>query len=140
MVRPNGRFVRIAELLDSARTVWRVWYAFDPAGLPTHVKLVQEQPPHRIVTVSLATLLDQRFYRPLSPGPEDGLDALVAAVAQPADEAPPPGAAEPSAALTAATPPPDDASAEGAARDEWGQYPAPGRAPERVADGLVGTD
>ena len=32
-----------------------------------HAKLIQEEPPHRVVTVSLSTLLDKRFYRRLAP-------------------------------------------------------------------------
>jgi hypothetical protein len=47
-----------------------VWGTVDFVDMP-HVKMIQEEPPHRIVTVSLATLLDKRYYRRLARATED---------------------------------------------------------------------
>jgi hypothetical protein len=67
-VRPYDRFVKVVELLQSARTVWLAWHTVDLPGLPPHVKLIQERPPHRLQTVATSALLDRRFYRRLPPG------------------------------------------------------------------------
>lgn len=65
-VRSGDRFGKVAELFQGTQTVWRVWGTVDFVDM-AHVKLIQEEPPHRIVTVSLSTLLDKRFYRRLAP-------------------------------------------------------------------------
>jgi hypothetical protein len=69
-VRIGDRFGKVAELFDGTRTTWRVWGTVDFVDMP-HVKMIQEEPPHRIVTVSLSTLLDKRYYRRLAPATED---------------------------------------------------------------------
>jgi hypothetical protein len=52
-------------LFDGTQTTWQVWQTVDFVDMP-HAKLIQEEPPHRVVTVSLSTLLDKRFYRRLA--------------------------------------------------------------------------
>jgi hypothetical protein len=66
-VAPGDRFVRSAEILGSVPGVWRVWRLVSLAGLPTHVRLVQEEPPHRTMTLSTVALLDKHLYRRLDP-------------------------------------------------------------------------
>ncbi len=68
-VRNGDRFAKVTELFDGTQTTWRVWGTLDFVDMP-HVKLIQEEPPHRIVTVSLSTLLDKRFYHRLAPAAE----------------------------------------------------------------------
>lgn len=68
-IRTNERFVKVAELLEAAQTVWVVWHTVDQPGLPRHVKLVQESEPKRVVTVSVSALADRRLYRRLDPAP-----------------------------------------------------------------------
>ena len=65
-VRLGDRFGKIGELFEGTQTTWQVWQTVDFVNMP-HVKLIQEEPPHRVVTVSLSTLLDKRFYRRLAP-------------------------------------------------------------------------
>lgn len=62
-IQPYDRFVKVAELLEAAQTVWTVWQTIDLPGLPAHVKLVQERSPHRQVTVAVSALADRRYYR-----------------------------------------------------------------------------
>jgi hypothetical protein len=69
-VRNGDRFGKVSELFDGTRTTWRVWGTVDFVDMP-HIKMIQEEPPHRIVTVSLSTLLDKRYYRRLAPAVED---------------------------------------------------------------------
>jgi hypothetical protein len=71
-VRSGDRFGKVAELFQGTQTTWRVWGTVDFVDM-AHVKLIQEEPPHRIVTVSLSTLLDKRFYRRLASAAEDRL-------------------------------------------------------------------
>lgn len=71
-VRNGDRFGKVAELFDGTQTTWRVWGTVDFVDMP-HIKMIQEEPPHRIVTVSLSTLLDKRYYRRLAPAAEDRL-------------------------------------------------------------------
>lgn len=68
-VRVNERFVKVAELLEAAQTVWVVWHTVDQPGLPRHVKLVQEDDPKRTATVAVSALADRRLYRRLDPLP-----------------------------------------------------------------------
>ena len=65
-VRLGDRFGKIGELFEGTQTTWQVWQTVDFVDMP-HAKLIQEEPPHRVVTVSLCTLLDKRFYRRLAP-------------------------------------------------------------------------
>jgi hypothetical protein len=65
-VRLGDRFGKIGELFEGTQTTWQVWQTVDFVDMP-HAKLIQEEPPHRIVTVSFSTLLDKRFYRRLAP-------------------------------------------------------------------------
>ena len=71
-VRSGDRFGKVTELFQGTQTIWRVWGTVDFVDM-AHVKLIQEEPPHRIVTVSLSTLLDKRFYRRLASAAEDQL-------------------------------------------------------------------
>jgi hypothetical protein len=64
-VHLGDRFGKIGELFDGTQTTWQVWQTVDFVDMP-HAKLIQEEPPHRVVTVSLSTLLDKRFYRRLA--------------------------------------------------------------------------
>jgi len=65
-VRLGDRFGKIGELFEGTQTNWQVWQTVVFVDMP-HAKLIQEEPPHRVVTVSLSTLLDKRFYRRLAP-------------------------------------------------------------------------
>jgi hypothetical protein len=65
-VRLGDRFGKIGELFEGTQTTWQVWQTVVFVDMP-HAKLIQEEPPHRVVTVSLSTLLDKRFYRRLAP-------------------------------------------------------------------------
>lgn len=62
----GDRFGKIGELFEGTQTTWQVWQTVDFVDMP-HAKLIQEEPPHRVVTVSVSTLLDKRFYRRLAP-------------------------------------------------------------------------
>lgn len=101
-VQPYDRFVKVAELLEAAQTVWTVWQTIDLPGLPAHVKLVQERSPHRSLTVSVSALTDRRYYRSIASAttasthaPESDIPAaadIVAAVATAEISANPPAA------------------------------------------------
>lgn len=69
LIRPNDRFVKVAELLEAAQTVWVVWHFIEQPGLPRHVRLIQENDPKRSVTVAVSALTDRRLYRRLDPAP-----------------------------------------------------------------------
>ncbi len=71
-VRSGDRFGKVAELFEGTQTTWQVWQTVDFVDMP-HAKLIQVEPPHRIVTMSLATLLDKRFYRRLASAPGERL-------------------------------------------------------------------
>lgn len=71
-VRSGDRFGKVAELFEGTQTTWQVWQTVDFVDMP-HAKLIQVEPPHRIVTMSLATLLDKRFYRRLAAAADDRL-------------------------------------------------------------------
>lgn len=76
-IRPNERFAKVAELLVAAQTVWVVWHVVDLPGLPKHVKLIQEDAPHRVVTVALSAVADRRLYRRLEPDPSARLPKVL---------------------------------------------------------------
>lgn len=63
-VQCGDRFGKIGELFEGPYTTWQVWQTVNFVDMP-HAKLIQEESPHRIVTVSLSTLLDKRYYRRL---------------------------------------------------------------------------
>jgi len=64
-VQCGDRFGKVAEVFEGTQTTWQVWQTVNFVDMP-HAKLIQEEPPHRIVTVSMSTLLDKRFYRRLA--------------------------------------------------------------------------
>lgn len=68
-VETNDRFMKVTEVLEDTRNVWLVSHKLDLAGLPPHVRLVDERAPQRSLTVAVSALLDKRLYHRLESAP-----------------------------------------------------------------------
>lgn len=68
-VEANDRFLKIRDLLEDSKNVWLVSHKLELAGLPPHVRIVDERAPQRSVTVAVSALLDKRLYHRLEAAP-----------------------------------------------------------------------
>lgn len=68
-VEVNDRFMKVTEVLDDTRNIWLVTHKLDLAGLPPHVRIIDERAPQRSLTVAVSALLDKRLYRRLEAAP-----------------------------------------------------------------------
>lgn len=68
-VETNDRFMKVTEVLEDTRNVWLVSHKLDLAGLPPHVRIIDERAPQRSLTVSVSALLDKRLYHRLESAP-----------------------------------------------------------------------
>lgn len=57
----GDRFVKQNPVVS---VVWVVDCVIDPPGLPAHVRLVREDRPSDLCTVSVHALSDRRYFRP----------------------------------------------------------------------------
>ncbi len=68
-VETNDRFMKVTEVLDDTRNIWLVSHKLDLAGLPPHVRIIDERAPRRSLTVAESALLDRRLYHRLESAP-----------------------------------------------------------------------
>ena len=68
-VETNDRFMKVTEVLEDTRNVWLVSQKLDLAGLPPHVRIIDERAPRRSLTLSVSALLDKRLYHRLESAP-----------------------------------------------------------------------
>jgi hypothetical protein len=68
-VEVNDRFMKVTDVLDDTRNIWLVSHKLDLAGLPPHVRIIDERAPQRSLTVAVSALLDKRLYRRLEATP-----------------------------------------------------------------------
>lgn len=68
-VEVNDRFMKVTDVLDDTRNIWWVSHKLDLAGLPPHVRIIDERAPQRSLTVAVSALLDKRLYRRLEAAP-----------------------------------------------------------------------
>lgn len=68
-VETNDRFMKVTEVLEDSRNIWLVSHKLDLAGLPPHVRIIDERAPRRTVTVAVSALLDKRLYHRLESAP-----------------------------------------------------------------------
>ena len=83
-VETNDRFKKVTEVLEDTRNVWLVSHKLDLAGLPPHVRIIDERAPQRSLTVSVSALLDKRLYHRLESAPR----MKTGSEQQPTDPAP----------------------------------------------------
>lgn len=68
-VETNDRFMKVTDVLEDTRNVWLVSHKLDLAGLPPHVRIIDERLPQRSLTVAESALLDKRLYHRLESAP-----------------------------------------------------------------------
>ena len=91
-VEANDRFMKVTEVLEDTRNVWLVSHKLDLAGLPPHVRVIDERAPQRSFTVAVSALLDKRLYHRLESAPrvktrseQEAMDSAQVAGAQSAE-------------------------------------------------------
>jgi len=57
--------MKVTDVLEDSRNIWMVSHVLDLAGLPPHVRIVDERAPTRSLTVAVWALLDKRLYHRL---------------------------------------------------------------------------
>lgn len=68
-VETNDRFMKVTDVLEDTRNIWCVSHKLDLAGLPPHVRIIDERAPQRSLTVAESALLDKRLYHRLEAAP-----------------------------------------------------------------------
>lgn len=68
-VETNDRFMKVTDVLEDTRNIWLVSDKLDLAGLPPHVRIIDERAPQRSQTVAESALLDKRLYHRLESAP-----------------------------------------------------------------------
>jgi hypothetical protein len=71
--------MKVTDVLEDSRNIWMVSHVLDLAGLPPHVRIVDERAPTRSLTVAVWALLDKRLYH--------RLESAAAPMAPPTSEA-----------------------------------------------------
>ena len=132
-VRLGDRFGKIGELFEGTQTTWQVWQTVNFVDIP-HAKLIQEEPPHRVVTVSLSTLLDKRFYRRLAPATD------VRSPEPPAQTEPPARSESPTLPEPSALPEAGDDTDEGLQDPSLQGLPAPLPKVDQTRDAMSNDD
>lgn len=68
-VETDDRFMKVTDVLEDTRNIWQVSHKLDLAGLPPHVRIIDERSPQRSQTVAESALLDKRLYHRLESAP-----------------------------------------------------------------------
>ena len=80
-VETNDRFMKVTDVLEDTRNIWLVSHKLDLAGLPPHVRVIDERAPQRSQTVAESALLDKRLYHRLESAPRMQTGAEQQAIA-----------------------------------------------------------
>ncbi|MEI7606889.1 MAG: hypothetical protein WCJ64_05855 [Rhodospirillaceae bacterium] len=70
IINPGDRFRRMGQICK-AKT-YSVVAVFEPNGHQMHAKLANDELPYEIITISIPTLADPRFWERLKSRPDSG--------------------------------------------------------------------